>query len=143
MDFIQFVAEGYPKIYEEQLTGDTKKDRGARRMIQFHRMNKERDVAILSLFLGSGLRISELVNLDVDDVNKFNRTLNVLRKGNKEDIVDFDGALINLEEYLEVRSEQYELSSNVKPLFVPSKVGRKGTGRMTVNSRFFRKCSYS
>ncbi|MEW9669875.1 tyrosine-type recombinase/integrase [Ammoniphilus sp. 3BR4] len=102
-------------------------------MIQFHRMNKERDVAILSLFLGSGLRISELVNLDIDDVNRHNRRLNVLRKGNKEDIVDFDKqALIDLEEYLEVRCERYSLSLDFKPLFVPSKVGRKGNGRMTV-----------
>ncbi|MEW9673762.1 tyrosine-type recombinase/integrase, partial [Ammoniphilus sp. 3BR4] len=132
-DFIQFVAEGYPKVYESQLTGDIKKDRGANRVIQFHRVNKERDVAILSLFLGSGLRISELVNLDIDDVNRHNRTLNVLRKGNKEDIVDFDEqALIDLEEYLEVRCERYGLSPDFKPLFVPSKVGRKGSGRMTI-----------
>ncbi|MEW9673824.1 hypothetical protein [Ammoniphilus sp. 3BR4] len=54
----QFVAEEYPKIYESQLTGEAKKDRGATRVIQFHRMNKERDVAILSLFLGFGIRIS-------------------------------------------------------------------------------------
>ncbi|MEW9674363.1 tyrosine-type recombinase/integrase [Ammoniphilus sp. 3BR4] len=41
-------------------------------------------------------------------------------------------ALIDLKEYLEVRSERYGLFPDFKPLFIPSKVERKGTGRMTV-----------
>jgi integrase/recombinase XerC len=49
-----------------------------------------RDKAILELFYASGLRLSELVGLDVDDVNLSSRVVRVLGKGRKERIVPFN-----------------------------------------------------
>ena len=46
-----------------------------------------RDVAILELFYSSGLRVSELVALDVSDADFLSETLRVLGKGNKERLV--------------------------------------------------------
>ena len=49
-----------------------------------------RDGAMLELFYASGLRLSELVGLDVDDVNLRGRVVRVLGKGRKERIVPFN-----------------------------------------------------
>jgi len=49
-----------------------------------------RDRAILELFYASGLRLSELVALDVDDVNLSARMVRVMGKGAKERIVPFN-----------------------------------------------------
>jgi len=49
-----------------------------------------RDRAILELFYASGLRLSELVGLDVDDVNLNSRMVRVLGKGGKQRIVPFN-----------------------------------------------------
>ncbi|HTM01936.1 MAG TPA: tyrosine recombinase XerC [Vicinamibacterales bacterium] len=51
-----------------------------------------RDRAILELFYASGLRLSELVGLDVDDVNLSARMVRVMGKGSKERIVPFNQA---------------------------------------------------
>ena len=49
-----------------------------------------RDRAILELFYASGLRLSELVGLDIDDVNLGSRVVRVLGKGRKERVVPFN-----------------------------------------------------
>jgi len=49
-----------------------------------------RDQAILELFYASGLRLSELVGLDLDDVNLSGRVVRVLGKGRKERIIPFN-----------------------------------------------------
>jgi integrase/recombinase XerC len=49
-----------------------------------------RDKAILELFYASGLRLSELTGLDVDDLNLSGRVVRVLGKGGKERIVPFN-----------------------------------------------------
>jgi integrase/recombinase XerC len=54
-----------------------------------------RDRAILELFYASGLRLSELVGLDLDDVNLSGRVVRVLGKGRKERIVPFNTSAAN------------------------------------------------
>jgi integrase/recombinase XerC len=51
-----------------------------------------RDRAILELFYASGLRLSELVGLDVDDVNLSAKVVRVLGKGRKERLVPFNAS---------------------------------------------------
>ena len=51
-----------------------------------------RDRAILELFYASGLRLSELVGLDLDNVNLRGRMVRVLGKGGKERVVPFNSA---------------------------------------------------
>lgn len=67
--------------------------------------NKERDFCILMLFLNCGLRISELVGLNVTDIRE--DTIRVLGKGNKERILYLnDGCIRAVECYLVVRNLQ-------------------------------------
>ena len=61
------------------------------RQKKFHARTEARDLAILTLFLGTGIRISELVGLDMDDVNFISNEFSVVRKGGKEDILCFGG----------------------------------------------------
>lgn len=65
--------------------------------------HKERDYCILTLFLNCGLRLSELVGLNVTDISPDNY-IRVLGKGNKERIVYLNDACINaINDYLKVR----------------------------------------
>ena len=65
-----------------------------------------RDRAILELFYASGLRLSELVGLDIEQVNLPGRMVRVLGKGGKERIVPFNTAAATaIRRYLPARSE--------------------------------------
>ena len=65
-----------------------------------------RDRAILELFYASGLRLSELVGLDLEDVNLSSRMVRVLGKGGRERIVPFNpAAAAAIRDYLPARRE--------------------------------------
>jgi integrase/recombinase XerD len=67
--------------------------------------NKERDLAIITLFLNCGLRLSELTNLRVEDIQ--DETLHIVGKGNKErDIMMNDACIDALNNYLPIRQQQ-------------------------------------
>ena len=59
------------------------------RQIAWHTHTKFRDLAIIVTLLGTGLRVAELVGIDLKDVDFDNLGLRVIRKGGKEDIVYF------------------------------------------------------
>ncbi len=64
--------------------------------------NKERDYCILTLFLNCGLRLSELVGININDIRE--DTLKVLGKGNKERTIYLNSACRDaIEKYLAVR----------------------------------------
>lgn len=62
----------------------------------------QRDLLILELLYATGMRVSELVNCNIKDINTYNKTIRVLGKGNKERLVSY-GAYCEdiLETYLE------------------------------------------
>lgn len=73
---------------------------------------KTRDIAIINLFLGMGLRLSELVELKVGDVNFDDGTIKITRKGNKERILPAnDGVMISIQRYLKTRKDLSASSS--------------------------------
>ena len=73
-----------------------------RKQADFHKKSKQRDVAILTLFLGTGIRISELVGLDRSDIDFDNRAFTVVRKGGNKSILYFsDEVAAALQEYLD------------------------------------------
>ena len=65
--------------------------------------NKERDYAIITLFLNCGMRLSELVSLNYTDIRDDN-TVKITGKGNKERTIYFNDACIAaINEYMKVR----------------------------------------
>ena len=86
-----------------------------------------RDHAILELFYASGLRLSELVGLDIDDVNLSARMVRVLGKGGKQRLVPFNtSALTAIRAYLHDREQLIRETSHSPrdPLFVNYRGGR-------------------
>jgi integrase/recombinase XerC len=78
-----------------------------------------RDTAILELLYASGLRVSELTGLDLDDLDRRERTVRVLGKGRKERIVPFGSkAARALETWMGVRGDHRG------PLFAAARGGR-------------------
>ena len=66
--------------------------------------NKERDYAIITIFLNCGLRLSELVGINIKDIDFSEYKLNVIGKGNKERTIYLNKACVNaIQEYLKVR----------------------------------------
>lgn len=66
--------------------------------------NKERDYAIITIFLNCGLRLSELVGINISDINFDDCKLNVIGKGNKERTIYLNKACVNaIRAYLDVR----------------------------------------
>lgn len=55
----------------------------------YYEKNKLRNIAIFTLFLGTGIRVSECVGLDVEDVDFRNDRIRVIRKGGKEEYIYF------------------------------------------------------
>ncbi len=84
--------------------------------------NKERDYAIITIFLNCGLRLSELVNLNYNDIRPDNQ-MRVLGKGNKERIVFVNTACISaIERYMQVRPKDGVIDKNA--LFLSSRLKR-------------------
>lgn len=55
----------------------------------YYEKTKQRDLAIVTLLLGTGIRVSECIGLDIEDVDFKNNGIKVLRKGGSEMIVYF------------------------------------------------------
>lgn len=73
---------------------------------RFQRVTKARDMAILTLFLGTGIRVSELVGIDIDDLDFSINGFVVTRKGGNQTILYFPETVAeNLHAYLRERRE--------------------------------------
>ena len=57
--------------------------------LRFHKKTRIRDLALLTLLLGTGIRVSECVGLNLEDVDFNNMGIKVRRKGGYEDVVYF------------------------------------------------------
>lgn len=69
--------------------------------------NKERDYAIITLFLNCGMRLSELVGINIKDIDFNECKLNVIGKGNKERTIYLNKACINaIDDYLNIRPKE-------------------------------------
>lgn len=82
-------------------------------MKTYHELTKVRDLALLSLFLGTGIRISELVGLNVDDVDFSSNAFIVTRKGGNRTILYFsEEVAVPLYNYL---TNERNANKNVDP----------------------------
>ena len=74
--------------------------------------NNVRARTIIILFYETGMRLSELIGLDVDDVNFVRKEIKITGKGNKQRIVPFGDELKNaLSEYLALRAQRVTVRS--------------------------------
>jgi len=74
----------------------------SRHQLAFRERTKERDLAIMTLMLGTGIRVSECAGLDLTDVDLKADTITIVRKGGGQDILYFSGEIHNaLETYIE------------------------------------------
>ncbi|XEC92528.1 tyrosine recombinase XerS [Paenibacillus tarimensis] len=101
-----------------------------------YEMNKVRDACIIILILNSGLRVSEVVNLNVDDIDVKKRVAYVYRKGANDDtfktpVYFRQEAVDDLMEYLRLRETRYKAPKREKALFLAIANGKREGSRMT------------
>ncbi|MCI6675641.1 MAG: tyrosine-type recombinase/integrase [Clostridiales bacterium] len=85
----------------------------------FHQRTRIRDLAIMTLLLGTGLRVSECVGLNLEDIDLKNDGIKVHRKGGKEVIVYFgDEVESALLDYLEQRNTIVAEEGHERALFL-------------------------
>ncbi len=87
--------------------------------------NKVRNLAIFTLLLGTGIRVSECVGLDIEDVDFRNNRIKILRKGGKEDFVYFGEEVASaLSHYIKERENLESKSGHEHALFLSAQKRR-------------------
>ena len=85
----------------------------------FHRHTESRDYAIITLLLGTGIRVSECVGLDVDDIDFTINGFKVIRKGGAHVVLYFSDEVAKaLKAYLADRAEIKDLPPTERALFL-------------------------
>ena len=96
--------------------------------------NKIRDYCILTLFLNCGLRLAELVGLNVRDINLSEKTMIVTGKGNKQRKIYLNKACVDaLEAYLAIRPQNNLKGDDRNALFISrlnKRIGRQAVQLM-------------
>ena len=86
---------------------------------KYHQITRKRDLAMLSLFLGTGIRISECVGLNIDDFDFEQNAFVVTRKGGKEVILYLSDEVADaLKDYLKDRVEVDALPGHENAFFL-------------------------
>ena len=89
------------------------------RQKKYHEQTKTRDLAILTLLLGTGIRVSECVGLDIDDLDFKNNGIKIHRKGGAEVVVYFGDEVADaLLDYLEERETIEAVEGHGNALFL-------------------------
>lgn len=90
-----------------------------KKQMQYHEKNKLRDVALLTLLLGTGIRVSECVGIDLQDIDFKNNGIKIRRKGGYEAVIYFgDEVAVALADYLEKRENMVPVSGHENALFL-------------------------
>ncbi len=99
----------------------------------YHERTKKRDLAITTLLLGTGMRVSECVGINIKDIDFKNNAIKIIRKGGNEVFLYFgDEVQTALEEYLEERQNAITKEENEDALFLSSQ-GKRITVRAVQN----------
>lgn len=86
---------------------------------RYHEKTRTRDLALLTLLLGTGMRVSECVGIDLNDVDFDNQRVKVRRKGGYEDVIYFGEEVTEaLLGYLEERELLSPLPGHEEALFL-------------------------
>ena len=94
-------------------------DRLSERQQKFQKITARRDYAILSLFLGTGIRVSECVGMNISDVDLENNAFLVTRKGGNQVVLYFPPEVAEaLADYLEERKKTETVPGHEDALFL-------------------------
>ena len=86
---------------------------------KYQKITAKRDFALLSLFLGTGIRVSECVGMNLSDVDFENNAFVVTRKGGNQVVLYFSPEVADaLAEYVEERKQVETLPGNEDALFL-------------------------
>lgn len=101
-DIIRLEKDEIPKILDEVDSGYALSDHAK----SFHKLTRRRDLAILTLLLGTGMRVSECVGLNLEDVDFKTNGLKITRKGGNQVVLYFsDEVKVALFDYIEERNQ--------------------------------------
>lgn len=90
-----------------------------RKELEYHKKTKLRDVALLTLLLGTGIRVSECVGLDIQDVDFEVNGIKIRRKGGYEAVIYFGEEVETaLLDYLEEREHIIPAEGHENALFL-------------------------
>lgn len=99
---------------------------------QFHALTKTRDLALITLFLGTGIRISECVGLNIEDVDFRNLSIRITRKGGNQSVLYLSNEVAEaLNNYAEAR--QLMKGADDSPAFFLSLQGTRISTRAVQN----------
>jgi len=136
---------GFPKIHEKTIT--TLEPNEIARLLDevetgekltekqkiFHQQTRLRDAAIITLLLGTGMRISECIGLDLDHIDFDTNGIKVTRKGGDEMILYFGNEVETaLKQYLDTRNDAAPKDGHENALFL-SLQNRRITARAIQN----------
>jgi len=94
-------------------------DKLTKKQQSYHKATKTRDLAIVTLLLGTGIRVSECVGLDVQDVDFNHNGIKIIRKGGNEAIVYFgDEVREALIDYIAQRKDILPMAGHENALFL-------------------------
>lgn len=86
---------------------------------KFHAKTKTRDLAILTLLLGTGMRVSECVGIDINDIDFKNSGIKIRRKGGNETVIYFGEEVEKaLLDYIDERKMIVPMSGDENALFL-------------------------
>jgi site-specific recombinase XerD len=92
---------------------------------KFHEKTKIRDLALMTLLLGTGIRVSECVGLDINDVDFENNGIKIRRKGGYEVVVYFgEEVRVALIDYLQERKHMLPCDGHTNALFLSLQMRR-------------------
>lgn len=102
-------------------------DHASLQQAKYHEKQKERDFALISILLGTGMRVSECVGLNIEDVDLKHYAVRITRKGGKEEIVYMSDSLTEImSDYIEYRNTLSPLPGHESALFLSSQRKRMG-----------------
>lgn len=94
-------------------------DKMTKQQTAYHKKTKVRDLALITLLLGTGIRVSECVGLDIKDIDFNNNGILVRRKGGNESRIYFGKEVENaLKNYLVERAEIIPENGHEDALFL-------------------------
>lgn len=90
-----------------------------KRQKAFHEITAVRDTAIISMFLGTGIRVSELQGLNIEDINLEDSSFLVTRKGGNQVILYLPDEIIEaVKRYMDLRIHDESIDENEHALFI-------------------------